>query len=441
MIPILSTRQRVARVPLLFRAHDCLDETGLFALSYGQRVYAAVTRASLAEVRDQLGTARRVPSGMPRVSHVPVGAARVRALLVERALTQLATRTSELDHADWTNVGTPVVTANAGVASDGSLTLDQIADTSGAEVRGRRQTYTVPDDATAYVFAIEVQKRATAHSTGYVLINLRLQGGTTVDAYLVVDAFTGTVLKSAAATTGGILDAGTSWLIFVSATNNATGNTSLLASVYPGGVDTFTASTGVAGQGTELFGRAQVEPGLYPSSHVPRSSAAASRAAETIAWSFLLPVAGMTQYARWVELGSSRISAARYWQVGNAANANPRLMGYYAGSGNLFTLRHETAAGIVQCTPASALEFGDVAEAVSRLSAVGAVTASVWRNGGAEVSAAESAALALVPWSTPTLLTLGSGGSGAHGAAAFTHAAVAPAGVTRDELRDLCEVG
>ena len=445
MILLPTTRQRIARLPLLFRAHEALDETGLYALSYGQRLYATVTRASHADVRDQSGVAVRVPQGMPRFSHLMSGGTRRRALLVEPTAAQLLTRASELDHADWTNVGSPVVTANGAVASDGSTTLDLIADTSGAEVRGRRYTATVANDGTSYVASIEVRKRTSAHSTGYVLINLRLTGGTGIDAYVVVDAFAGTATKNGAAVTGGIEDAGTSWRVYVGLTNNTTGNTSLLLSVYPGGTDTYTAATAVAGQGTEAFGRSQLETGLYPTTHVPRSSAAASRTGELIYWTLpgLNPAAALTFYQRLIELGTHGVASGRYGGITSAAGASPRLLHVWNGTGVRGFYENGIDAAVTS-DPLAAYTRLDRLEARTALAASGAVQTFAAVNDGDEAAGTASGAPAsglAASWAD-TRVWLGSHQvTGSQGAAGHTHLAIGPAGITRDELRDLCEVG
>lgn len=445
MILLPTTRQRIARLPLLFRAHEGLDETGCYALSYGQRLYATLTRASHADVRDQSGVAVRVPQGMPRFTQLMSGGSRRRALLVEPTVAQLLTRTSELDHVDWTSVGSPVVTANGALASDGSLTLDVIADTSAIEVRGRRYTLAVANDGASYVASVEIKKRATAHSTGFVLLNLLLTGGTPIDAYVVVDAFAGTVVKNAAAVTAGIEDAGTSWRVYLSVTNNTSGNISLLLSLYPGGTDTYTATSAVAGQGTEAFGRAQLESGLYPTSHVPRSSAAASRTGELVYWTLpgLSPAAALTLYQRVINQATHGIASCRFGGITNAAGANARLLHLFNGT-NPQGYHENGVDAAVTSTPTLPFTRGDRLEVWTALAASGAVQTGAALNDGDEVAGAASAAPAtgLAATWADTRVWLGShavtGSQGAHG---HTHLAIGPVGITRDELRDLCEVG
>ncbi|MBX3173269.1 MAG: hypothetical protein KF709_02600 [Gemmatimonadaceae bacterium] len=124
-IILQGPRARLARVPLLFRASECLDESGLYALSYGKRVAGTFTRASQKTVRDQRGRLVRVASGMPAFT---VLGGQV-ALLLEPARTNLTRRSEAIDHAAWSKSGSPTITADAVRAPDGTLTGDLITAT------------------------------------------------------------------------------------------------------------------------------------------------------------------------------------------------------------------------------------------------------------------------------------------------------------------------
>jgi hypothetical protein len=440
MILLPSSRQRIARVPLLFRAHDCLDETGLFALSYGRKLYAAYSRAGAATMAEQRGRWVRVPQGMPRVGKMWDGAAWVSALLLEPERDNLALHAAALDNAAYTNVGSPVVTANAGLAPDGTMTADVIADTSAAETRGRRQAITVPNDNASYVAWIAVPKELAA-VTSFVVLNARLTDGVaSIDRYVNLNVFTGAVGVSVAGEAG-VLNFGDHWVAWVRVTNDTSGKTSLLVSAYPAGSDSLAAGTAVAGIGTRAMGPLQVEAGLFPTSYMPSGAAVGAREPEICSWTFPLPAAGFTQYTRWLERGTMAVANARYWHLGKSDNTAPRIFARHAAS-QFFTVQHDNGVTAVEATPNNALAFGDVAEGVTRLGTDGAVTAALTRNAGAEVVSGVSAALTVLPWSTPTLFCLNSTGTGgAAGSAGFTHSCVGPVGMTRDELRDLCEVG
>ncbi len=436
MILVPSTRQRIARIPFLFRAHECLDETGLYALSFGQRVYATFTRADAATTVDQRGRFIRVPSGMPRLT---TRGGRI-ALQLESADQNLALRSAEFDHAAHASVGSPSVTANAATAPDGSLTADTITDSSAAEVRGKRQTFTVANDSVRYVEMVCVRKATAAPTANWPLLNLRFTGGTTVDAYAVLNPFTGATALSAAGAACGAEDCGDYWLFWISAANNSTGNTSMLASYYPAGVDTFTASTGVAGQGSAEFWGLHVAIGTAPPSYIPTTTAAVSRAADLCYFPLRMALAECTTYVRCVHRGIVDSGNDRYLQWGNAAGTGRRL-GLRKGLTLVDAFYHD---GTTQATGggiATSMAYGALQEIRATLSAAGVIQAHTSVNGGAEASGAASAAVALVSGMEDQRVYLNSGGASTIGRADFTHAAIIHGTVGRDALRDLCEVG
>lgn len=422
------------RHPTLFRwsVQDGLGANGkLIARSYRSELEGVLTRTSTKWVADRNGLL--VPRVVGTAPFAVIGG--VEFLLGESNATNLALRSQELDHASWSNVGSPVVTANAAVAPDGTTTADTIADTNGAETRGRRQTFTVANDGTQYCLSVYVKKRTSAHTTGYVLLNARLQLGTGIDAYAVVDAFAGTILKSTAGDAVGIESVGGYWRVWLTLTNNTTGNTELLCSIYPGGVDTYTASTNAAGQGTETFWGVQLETGGAPSSYIPTTSATVTRASDTIYFPFTAVPQAMTCYVRGLERGSSRVASGRYLQISNAANAAPRLILLHSG-GNL-GITHDPDGSSVSSVGGGIPAINDLTEIRGTLNADGSVIAGVSINGSAESVAATSAADTLpTAWSAERLYLVGIGSGVGFG---FTHICVAAGVKTLAEMRALAE--
>jgi hypothetical protein len=175
-----------------------------------------------------------------------------------QARANLLTYSEQFDNAAWTNVGTPTVTANTTLAPDGTTTADTINDSSAVESQGRRQTVTIPASTTiAYTSSVYILK-TSGTPTIFPIVNLRMTGGTTVDAYIALNTTTGATTTSGAVS-GSAVDAGTYWRVTLVAANNGTANTSLLYTVFPAGATTLTTTLNVAATGSQVFWGAQVE--------------------------------------------------------------------------------------------------------------------------------------------------------------------------------------
>jgi hypothetical protein len=108
-----------------------------------------VTRATTAFRTNASGILESVASGVPRLDYPAAGGCP--SLLVEPAATNLLLRSEEFDNASWVAAiaGTgvnPIITANAGVAPNGTSTADQIVFNSGGTTSGAQsfltQTFT-----------------------------------------------------------------------------------------------------------------------------------------------------------------------------------------------------------------------------------------------------------------------------------------------------------
>jgi hypothetical protein len=233
------------------------DFAGEKTLNNGTGPAITFTRASNATFFDASGTLQTASNDTPRFDHS--GGSSL-GLLIEEARTNLLERSAEFDNAYWskTSGGTgsaPVVTANVGVAPDGTTTADQIdfdrgaGNTSSDRSDIVRSSITVPatGDYTQSVWL----KAATAGDVGKQLAMRNVGGG----AYL-------TVTLTA------------NWVRYAR-TENTTTTTSRAWSIANRG--TFTADNTVSA----LVWGAQLEAGAFPTSYIPTTSAAATRAADS----------------------------------------------------------------------------------------------------------------------------------------------------------------
>lgn len=186
-------------------------------------------------------------------------------------------RSEEFEHAAYTSVGSPSVTADAALAPDGTTTADTITDASAVETRARRQTLTVLNDAAPWCVSAHVRKTV---SPSFAAVNARLTGGSTVDMYVVLNTATGAVVSTQSAGLFGVqlVQAASVeyWRIHVVARNNRTGNTSLLATFIPAYAQSLSLTGDVAAQASNDFWGGQVNVGITPLPYVRTIGAAAS---------------------------------------------------------------------------------------------------------------------------------------------------------------------
>ncbi|UCH46492.1 MAG: hypothetical protein JSU95_10190 [Betaproteobacteria bacterium] len=205
-----------------------------------------------------------------------------RGLLIESATSNICLRSEDFA-TTWTNVGTPTLAANSTVAPDGNTTASTITDSSTTAIQGKRQTITIANDGLKHTASIFIAKTVGA-PTNFPLINLRLSGGTVVDMYLSINTTTGQILASSAANAS-IIEYPSFWRIALSATNNTSGNTSLLLSIYPAGNSTLSIAVNTAATGSAVFWGAQVEKKDVCTSYVKTTTAAVSRSADVAVFS------------------------------------------------------------------------------------------------------------------------------------------------------------
>lgn len=437
MILLPSTRQRIAAVPLLFRAHDCLDEQGLFALSYGRKVYAVFTRTGHAGLVDQDGRQRRAPGGAPRVVGLASSSgARRPTLLIEPATTNLMLRSSEFDHAAWSKSNANV-TANAATARDGSVSVDALLEDSINAGHYCFQGVTVISAATYTAsFLVKAAGRSVfqiCFATGQVTgvgdprANFDLAAGVigTVDAAIaarMVPEGDGFYRCSATVTTTGT---GLTPIAML-----ATSPTDARAPNYLG--------NGVSGV---LIADAELTAGQVPTSRVPTSAATASRGGELLYFPFVLPGQSLTAYCAGVELGTSILTTTthHWWGIGSAGA--PRLIGLRNGTRRWGAfLEHGSTA---TSSPSEQISFRDDLEMRAVVRSAGTVLAGQALNGGGETLGAVAGPVSSgmpTSWAEQRFYF---GGSSAfnQGIFGFRAAAVKPGEISRDELRDLCEVG
>ena len=241
---------------------------------------AIVDNFSLEEVTPS--TASYPYVGMPQTGYTRAG------YIAEPAATNLITESNDLTAAAWTinNTDSLTATADQSIGADGQTTLDEIKITDTTT-----ETHLISDSVTIssntdYAIAFDVRGGAQR----YVGINLYISSENF--ATVVYDLYEGTVATTDVGTTSGtVTDSGViplnNGLYKIWAALQVTGTASTIGlATYNSASPTFDASglESYAGTANDEFyaGAAQVELGIYPSSHFPTTGGSATRAADLL---------------------------------------------------------------------------------------------------------------------------------------------------------------
>lgn len=432
MILLPSTRQRIARHPLLFRAHDCVDETGLFALSYGQKVYLQHTRASLTSVYDQRGRRVRIPSGMPALGYFGGRA----ALRMDPASSQLFLSTGDFSAADWSKTNVTVGPNNT-TGPSGDLTADRLTATAAAATLAF-QAATV--NATVATFSIRVKRGSgDTDANRFVLYNQ------TTALNLVTRTFnyaTGVLTGSDGFASAVALGDGW-WELTLSAVAGITSGNVLR------GYACFDGQAEAAGE-YAYVDEAQLEPLAHATSYMPRVSAAVSRAADLGYFAFLMPpTAPLTAFVRQVHRGAFQNDglSKRFLHVGaQAVGTDPRFVLLGLNSSAASAVLYDDGATLSTQGAAVTAAIGDRVDSRGVITAPSAtawaVDGSARVNGGAETTGAPSGISTPGPgyWAQPRCYL--AGGLDFDNVPVDYHAALLGTGnLSMAECADLCEVG
>lgn len=275
------------------------------------------TRASGATYFNSAGVLSTAANNEARFDYDPVTLA-ARGLLIEEQRTNLVFPSENFAAAPW-SVYNATIVADAGTAPDGTLTADRI-DSSGAGIF-RAGVGVV--NATAYTYSVFLK-----HVSGTGIVNyigFESFGAVPLAGTSSFNLLTGTVISNGAQVTASSITAfGNGWYR-VSVTVTSTDVTTTLINYAPAG-DQF------------LMWGAQLEQGAFPTSYIPTTTAAATRAAD---------VASMTgaNFSNWYNqtegtvfveptLTGSRTSDSTFFRIDDGTNNNRAQ----SGTGASFTV-------------------------------------------------------------------------------------------------------
>jgi len=296
---------RAAVRSVLFSAIQGIDldfVRGRYALNSGYRSDflglpgATYTRAGAATAETAAGAIINFAANVPRITD--------RGVLIEEARTNLLLRSQEFDNAAWTLLG-GTVTANATAAPDGTTTADRfVEDTSTGFHHVTVSGMGAAGAHTASVFA---------KPNGRNWIVVRNEG---LDTFFNVS--TGAIGTVAAGATATISPAANG---FFRCTVTRTMASAAAITFRMATADGVSSYTGDGTSGVFLWG-AQLEAGAFPTSYIPTTGAAATRAADVMLVgslsSFGYPV---TLVTRWSRQGGT--DAATFYNVASLERASP----------------------------------------------------------------------------------------------------------------------
>lgn len=238
-------------IPLYSRPYVEFDFT---RMAFDTRV--SFSRSSTGTYFDAAGVMQTAASNVPRKEHNPATWA-VRGLLVEEQRTNLLTYSQDIDNAAWTKLysGTasaPVVTANAGIAPDGTMTADRVqltlnGGTTTSDIARVRSLGTVTAGI-AYAESIWVKSYDGAAKT----VQFRDDGRVPVSTLVAV---------------------GATWTM-VAASASATSTGSTTPSIWLRGMQ------GTSDSADLLIWGAQLEAGTFTTSYIPTTSTTVTRSAD-----------------------------------------------------------------------------------------------------------------------------------------------------------------
>ena len=301
------------------------------------------TRASTATYFDSTGTLQSAAIDAPRFGYNPTTLASL-GFLVEGTRTNLVTYSEQFDNAAWTKNGSSI-TVNAAVAPSGVSDADGlIEDTAtSAHSTSRIISFTPGTSYSLSIFAKEISGSAKRY------LSLTFPSAAfTSNLAAVFDLSAGVSTTVSANATASILPVGNGWYrcsITATATITASASSTIrLSNVSTSGLPAY------AGDGTSglyIWG-AQLEAGAFPTSYIPTTTAAVTRAADLAAVNTLSPWFNSSQGTLFAQFEASPNTFTAYVDISNGVTAQNSIhidndsglmrSVYYSGSSAVATL-------------------------------------------------------------------------------------------------------
>lgn len=230
------------------------------------------TRASTGTYLDSDGLIKTAAIDVPRIDYDPVTHAHT-GLIIEAAATNLLTYSEQFDNAAWTKTNA-TITANSLAAPDGTTNADSFIEAAGSSQKYMRVSLATVGPGT-YTLSIYAK---TLSGTRYLALEFDAGGGETRRSFF--DVANGTVTSNYNSAAGSITAIGGGWYR-CAVTVTMVGAASLMWVYISNSSSSVSGYTGNGTSGLYLWG-AQLETGTAATSYIPTTTAAVTRAADTI---------------------------------------------------------------------------------------------------------------------------------------------------------------
>jgi hypothetical protein len=276
----------------------------------------AYTPTTTAPITNYVPVLLSAANNVARFDHNPVTGESL-GLLIEESRTNTTNYSEQFDNS-WWNKTRATITANTVVAPDGTLTGDKLVeDTTASNSHYTRATAYSVVSGTSYTWSVYL--KAGERTKARVALQLFGTGSAypTTNPRVDVDLVTGTLSNANGTIATSITNAGNGWYrVAVSATANANAADQLAGVFLLDGAGNQTY-TGDGTSGLFIWG-AQLEAGAFPTSYIPTTTAAATRAAD---------VAVMTgaNFSSWYRADEGTLYAET--QITYQVGTNPLIVG------------------------------------------------------------------------------------------------------------------
>jgi hypothetical protein len=234
-----------------------------------------VSRASTATYFDEFGVLKSAAANVLRIDHDPLTGV-PKGALIEEARTNLATHSEAFDNAVY-GLNGATISANAATAPDGTTTADKLVENSSTGEHGLQHNGSISyTSGTTYTFTLFVEPNG--RSDIRILLPSAAYGANQTVRFNLA---TGTATVISGTPTADITNIGGGrYRIRISAVATVT-TTSLVAQIRLMDASGNVSYTGDGTSGLFLWG-AQLEAGAFPTSYIPTTTGAATRAADAV---------------------------------------------------------------------------------------------------------------------------------------------------------------
>jgi hypothetical protein len=426
----VTTRQRHSRALFHWEAADGLDKYGGLITRTGQAAtFDRGGTVGAASALDYNGRLYIPGYKTPRFHYDPSNPTLGPLLLLEGSRANVCLQ-SENFGTTWSAVGTP--TRSAAAYTAGGVSMDLLGDDSAAVLKYYQISPTLTGDGVkGFSFFF---KQGTSASTAFRLRDTV----TAANRVLGVVTWAGSV-PTVTITTGTALLTQTCFGMYraLIASTSATAANAHVLEFFPAA----DAGLGVGGTGDVYLGGVMLENAAFPSSYIPTTTAAVTRAADALSFPFSPVPQAMTVYADGIESGPlSAAISQRIAEIGDGSGARFILYRDPAGGGSASALFNNGAGSVTASAVASpAVTAGVRAEWRLAMSSAGALTVGISTASGAEVTNTGSAQALPAAWNALTLNVNKDGASsaGGFGFLALRSLKIAAGNLTMAQMRTL----